>query len=322
MVFLAFTQHFSLPLTNPVLIFSLILFIILFAPLLLNRLNIPHLIGLIIAGNLMNRDSSIILFGTVGLLYIMFLAGLEIDMEEFLKNKWKSIYFGLLTFSIPMFLGTYGALYVLGYRQSSAILLASMFASHTLLAYPIISKMGLARNKIVGIAIGGTMITDTLALMVLAIIVGVSHGTVDATFWWRLGISFTIATIIILIGFPILARWFLKKYSDNISQYIFILALVFLGGFMAELAGLEAIIGAFMAGLSLNKLIPRTSSLMNRIEFVGNALFIPFFLIGVGMLINVAAFFNDWETIKVAAFMVSVALAAKYLAAWITQKTL
>lgn len=328
MVFLAFTKQFSLPLTNPVLIFSLILFIILFAPLLLNRLNIPHLIGLIIAGiiigphglNLMNRDSSIILFGTVGLLYIFFLAGIEIDMNAFLKDKWKSLFFGLATFSIPMVMGTFLALHILNFSWPTSVLLASMFASHTLLAYPIISKMGLARNKAVGIAVGGTVITDTLALLVLAIIVAMAHGNMDGIFWWRLGLSFVAAMAFILMVFPLIARWFLKKYHDQVSQYIFFLALVFMGGFLAELAGMEAIIGAFMAGLSLNRLIPRTSPLMSKIEFVGNALFIPFFLIGVGMLIDVRAFTTGTETLKVAAVMIFVAIVAKYLAAWITQK--
>jgi len=320
--------EFTLPLKNPVLLFSLILFIILFAPIILNRLRIPHLIGLIIAGaligpnglNLMLRDSSIVLFGTVGLLYIMFLAGLEIDLGQFKKNSGKSLVFGLLTFIIPMTLGIAGGLYLLEFSLPTSVLLASMFASHTLIAYPIISKLGVAKNRAVTITVGGTMITDTLALLVLAAIAGMSNGTADQAFWIQLSISVVIFGLVVMFGFPIIGRWFFKRFDDSISQYIFVLAMVFLGGFAAEAAGIEAIIGAFLAGLALNRLIPHTSALMNRIEFVGNALFIPFFLIGVGMLIDYQAFIKDFETIKVAVVMTVTAMTAKFTAAWITQK--
>jgi Kef-type K+ transport system membrane component KefB len=321
--------NFSLPWSNPVLIFSSILFIILFAPILLNRIKIPQLIGLILAGavigpngiNLLERDSSVVLFGTVGLLYIMFLAGLEIDLADFKKNSSKSVIFGLYTFSIPMILGTLGGIYILDFSVMTSVLLASMFASHTLIAYPIISKMGVIKNKAVNITVGGTMITDTLALLVLAVIVGMSAGELTNDFWVRLSVSVVIFALIIVFIFPMLARWFFKRNDDNISQYIFVLALVFLGAFLAEAAGIEAIIGAFLAGLALNKLIPHTSPLMNRIEFVGNALFIPFFLIGVGMLIDFRVFYSDIETIIVATTMTVIATLSKFLAALITQKT-
>lgn len=319
----------KLPLTNPVLLFALILFIILFAPIILNKLKIPHLIGLIVAGaiigpnglNLMLRNSSIILFGTVGLLYIMFLAGLEINLADFKKNSKKSLVFGLYTFIIPMTLGTLTSIYFLEFSIPTSLLLASMFASHTLIAYPIISKLGVTRNRAVNITVGGTLITDTLALLVLAAIAGMSTGEVNQTFWLRLGISVVVFGLIVMLVFPIIGRWFFKRFDDSISQYIFVLGMVFLGAFLAESAGIEAIIGAFLAGLALNRLIPHTSPLMNRIDFVGNALFIPFFLIGVGMLIDYRVFFKDLETIKVAITMVVVATTAKFLAAWLTQKT-
>lgn len=331
MTFIAILSAFdlTLPLKNPVLIFSLILFIILFAPLILNRLKIPHLIGLIIAGaligpnglNLILRDSSIILFGTVGLLYIMFLAGLEIDLADFKKNSTKSLVFGLYTFIIPMTIGTIGGLYLLNFNILTSVLLASMFASHTLIAYPIISKLGVAKNRAVNITVGGTMITDTLALLVLAAIAGMATGDVDKSFWIRLSLSVLAFSAVVVFVFPVIARWFFKHFDDNISQYIFVLAMVFLGAFLAEAAGIEAIIGAFLVGLSLNRLIPHTSPLMNRVEFVGNALFIPFFLIGVGMLIDYRVFFKDLETIKVAAVMVIIATLSKFIAAWLTQKS-
>jgi Kef-type K+ transport system membrane component KefB len=319
----------TLPLTNPILKFLVILLIILFAPLLLNKLRIPHLLGLIIAGaiigphsiNLLERDSSIILSGTAGLLYIMFLAGLEIDLNEFRKNSSKSLVFGLYTFAIPMGIGLWASLYLLHFSMLSSILLASMFASHTLIAYPLISKLGVAKNRAVQIAVGGTMITDTLALLVLAVIVKMTAGEVNAEFWTRLTMSVLLFGAAVLLGFPVVGRWFFKRYDDSVSQYIFVLSMVFLGAVMAELAGVEAIIGAFLAGLSLNRLIPQTSALMNRIEFVGNAIFIPFFLIGVGMLVDFESFVKDQETILVALVMTVVATFSKFAAAWLAQKT-
>ena len=287
------------------------------------------MLGLIIAGaiigpngfNLVLRDSSIILSGTAGLLYIMFLAGLEIDLGDFKKNKWKSLTFGMYTFLVPMALGTLVGLYVLNFSMLTSILLASMFASHTLIAYPIISKLGITKDKAVGITVGGTMITDTLALLVLTVIVEMAVGDVDDWFWYRLGAAIILFFAFVMIVFPIVGRWFFKRCEDNVSQYIFVLVMVFLGAYLAELAGLESIIGAFLAGMALNRLIPSTSPLMNRVEFVGNAIFIPFFLIGVGMLIDYRAFFTNWDTIKVGAVMIVVATVAKFGAAWLTQKT-
>ncbi len=326
---LASTIDFTLPLADPVLKFLLILLIILAAPLLLNKLRIPHLLGLIIAGaiigphgfNLVLRDSSIILSGTAGLLYIMFLAGLEIDMADFKRNSTKSLAFGMYTFLIPMILGTVVGIWVLRFNVLTSVLLACMFASHTLIAYPIISKLGISKNKAVSITVGGTMITDTLALLVLTIIVGMATGQVNDMFWIRLGVSILIFALIVLFGFPFIGRWFFKHVHDNISQYIFVLVMVFLGSFLAQVAGMEAIIGAFLSGLALNRLIPQSSPLMNRVEFVGNAIFIPFFLLGVGMLIDYRTFFTSFETIKVGLIMIIVATAAKYIAAWMTQKT-
>ena len=326
---LPFVISHELPLTDPVLKFLLILVIILSATLLLNKLKIPHLLGLIIAGaiigpnglNLVLRDSSIILSGTAGLLYIMFLAGLEIDMGDFKKNSGRSFVFGMYTFLIPMALGIVAGLYVLHFSMETSILLASMFASHTLIAYPIISKLGITKDKSVTITVGGTMITDMLALLVLTVIVGMATGVIGEHFWTRLSISIVIFVLFVVIAFPIAGRWFFKHVQDSISQYIFVLVMVFLGAYLAELAGIESIIGSFLAGLSLNRLIPRSSPLMHRVEFIGNSIFIPFFLIGVGMLIDYRAFFTSFDTIKVGIVMIIVATIAKYAAAWLTQKT-
>lgn len=319
---------FSLPLQNPVIIFSLVLFIILFAPILFNKIKVPHIIGLIVAGvivgpyglNLLKRDSSIVLFGTVGLLYIMFLAGLEIDLAEFKKNRKRILVFGLLTFIFPLVFGTLASYYLLGYGFLSSLLLASMFSTHTLVSYPIASKYGVIRNRAVSMTVGGTMITDILALLILAGIAGMTKEDVSSVFWVQLGVSTLIFVGIVFAVFPIVIRWFFKHFDDSISQYIFVLAMVFLASFLAEVAGIEAIIGAFFSGLVLNKFVPHSSPLMNRIDFVGNALFIPFFLISVGMLVDVTVLVKGWGALKVAGVILFVALATKYLAAWLTQK--
>jgi Kef-type K+ transport system membrane component KefB len=321
-------MNLSVPLEDPVIIFSVVLFIILFAPILFNRIKVPHIIGLIISGiivgpyglGLLSRDSSIVLFGTVGLLYIMFLAGLEIDLAEFRKNRNKIIVFGLTTFLLPLITGTLASYYLLGYGFLSSLLLASMFSTHTLVSYPIVSKYGVTRNRAINMTVGGTMITDILALLILAGVAGVSKDDVSSAFWFQLGLSFFVFVGVVMLVFPMICRWFFKRFDDSISQYIFVLAMVFLASFMAELAGVEAIIGAFFSGLVLNKFVPHSSPLMNRIDFVGNALFIPFFLISVGMLVDISVLANGWGALKVAGVILVVALASKYLAAWITQK--
>lgn len=319
--------HMELPLADPVLKFLVILLIILIIPIISDKIKIPHLLGMIIAGvligphgfNLLVRDSSIILSGTTGLLYIMFLAGLEIDMNDFKNNATKSITLGLYGFFVPMILGTLTGYYLLKFSLMTSVLLSSMFASHTLITYPIVSKLGISKNRAVNISVGSTLITNTLALLILAVIVGMTSGEIDSFFWLKLSVSFIIFTLIILYVFPKIARWFFKRFHDNVSQYIFVLFMVFLGAVLSKAAGIEAIIGAFLAGLALNRLIPQTSPLMNRIDFVGNAIFIPFFLIGVGMLIDYRAF-TSMESILVALTMTVIATLGKLIAAWLTQK--
>ncbi len=319
----------SFPLHNPTLIFGVVMAIILLAPLLLKRLHIPSIIVLILAGvalgphgvHLIAHDESFELFGRVGLLYIMFLSGLEIDINDFKKNRHKSFVFGLYTFLIPMGLGIVTGMYILDFSFIASTLLASMYASHTLMAYPIVSRYGLSKNQSVNITIGGTMVTVTLSLIILAAITGMYKGTVDAWFWIRFLLMSTLFCIFVLFAVPKIASWFFKRYHDSILQYSFVLGAVALSSYLAELAGLEGILGAFLVGLSLNKLIPNLSPLMNRINFVGNALFIPFFLISVGMLVNLRVFVQGWDTLLVALVMTIVATFSKWLAAYFTQKT-
>lgn len=319
----------TLPLADPILKNLLILGIILFSPIILNKLRIPNLLGLILAGafigphgfHLIERDSSIIVSGTTGLLYIMFLAGLEIDLVDFYRNKSKGVVFGLYTFLAPMILVFVTVYYGFGLSISASILIASMLASHTLITYPLASKLGAAKNRVVNITVGGTMITDVLSLLTLAVIVDLFVGESNGTFWIRFSVSAILFGVIVLYIFPIIARWFFKRFDDNILQYIFVLLIVFISSMLAGLSGMEPIIGAFFAGLALNRLIPKTSPLMNRVEFVGNAVFIPYFLIGVGMLIDYSAFFAGVETIKMGVVLTLVGTFSKYISAWLTQKT-
>lgn len=324
-----FGLNIHFPVTDPTWIFFLVLIIILFAPMILGRLRIPHIIGMILAGvlvgkygfNILERDSSFELFGKVGLYYIMFLAGLEMDMDDFKKNKTKGLVFGLFTFLIPMALGIWSSMSLLDYGLVTSILLASMYASHTLIAYPIISRYGLSRQRTVSITIGGTAVTVVLALMVLAVIGGMYKGEDVGGLFWAILLGKVLALFgLIIFLMPRISRWFFRTYEDAVMQFVFVLAMVFLGGGLMELVGMEGILGAFLAGLVLNRFVPHVSPLMNRLEFVGNALFIPYFLIGVGMIIDVRCLFTQGEALKVAVVMTVVATFSKWLAAWITQK--
>jgi Kef-type K+ transport system membrane component KefB len=290
-------REFERPLQSPVLVFSLILFIILLSPIVLKKLNIPSIIGLIISGvligphglNILEENSAIELFSTIGLLYIMFIAGLDLDMSQFKTNRNRSLIFGLFTFAIPIIVGYPVCRYVLGYDFNASFLTASMFATHTLVAYPIVSKLGISKNQAVAITVGGTILTDTAVLIILAVIMSNSQGSLNSDFWIRMGISLSVFAFVMFFIIPRVAKWFFQKLeSEKHSHYIFVLSVVFFAAFLAEVAGVEKIIGAFIAGLALNRLIPHSSPLMNRIEFIGNSLFIPFFLISVGMIVDIS----------------------------------
>lgn len=318
----------KLPITDPTWIFLLVLLIILFAPILLTKLRIPHIIGMILAGlaigehgfNILVRDSSFELFGKVGVYYIMFLAGLEMNMADFKKNRGKAVALGLLAFIVPISIGMVTNVLLLKYSLITSILLASMYASHTLVAYPIVIRYGISRQRSVSIAVGGTAVTDTLTLLVLAVISGVFKGEAGGLFWLWLVVRFVVLAMLIMYFLPRVGRWFFRRYDDNVMQYIFVLAMVFLGAGLMELIGMEGILGAFLVGLVLNRLIPHVSPLMSHLEFVGNALFIPYFLIGVGMLIDVKVIFGGGDALKVAGVMIVVALGGKWIASWLTQK--
>lgn len=320
----------TFPLNDPIPIFVIVLFIILLAPILLRKLRIPSIIGLILAGMAIGdhgfnivAKGSIDLLGNAGLLYIMFLAGLELDMAEFKKNRHKSLVFGCFTFAIPLILGFALCYYLLQFNFLASLLVSSMFATHTLVAYPLASRMGITKNEAVTTTVGGTIITDTAVLLILAVITGSIEGDLDRQFWLRLSAMLLVFVFVVLIGFPYIGRWFFKKIKDDqTTHFIFVFALVFLGALLAELAGVEGIIGAFLAGLALNQLIPQTSALMNRIEFAGNALFIPFFLISVGMLVDLKVLLKGNQALIIAGALTAMAVSTKWLAALISQKIL
>jgi len=318
------------PFHSSVLIFAVILFIILLAPILLRGLKIPGIIGLILSGLIIGphglgwieKNAAVDLFSTIGLLYIMFLAGLELDLKEFKTNKHKSLVFGFFTFIIPMALGFPVCRYLLGLDFNASLLVASMFSTHTLVTYPIVSRMGISRHEAVAVTVGGTMLTDTAVLVLFAVIVGSVKGEINAHFWYSFGVSVVLFLLVVFLLIPLLTSWFLKKLEgEKRAHFIFILSMVFFSAFLSEVAGLEPIIGAFAAGIALNKFVPRTSSLMNRLEFVGNSIFIPFFLISVGMLINLKVIGNGTAAWIIAGTLTFVAIIGKYLAALITSVT-
>lgn len=327
--FQAFHEFFShyLPVKNPVLILALTLLIILFAPLILKRLRIPGIIGLIIAGviigpntlHIIEKSTSFELFSKTGLLYIMFLAGLEIDMQEYKQNRSKSIVFGAFTFFIPITIGYVVCIYIFHFTMWPALLLASMFSTHTLLSYPIVSNMGIVKNRAVQVSFGGTIITDSAVLILLGVITNMVGGEINSMFWIRLVLSLGLLCFAVLYLLPKVSRWFFRNIEgQGSSQYIYVLAMVFISGFFSELAGVEPIIGAFLAGLALNRVIPHSSVLMNRIIFIGNTLFIPFFLISAGMLVDFSVFLKGTNALIFAGILSLTALVTKWMAAQVT----
>lgn len=316
-------QYF--PITDPTLIFFVVLLMILLSPIIMGRLRIPHIIGMVLAGvivgkyglNILERDASFELFGRVGLYYIMFLAGLEMDMEGLKKNRTRVIVFGLLTFLVPFAMTYFMGVSLLSYTPLAALLLSAIMASNTLISYPIVGRYGLTRHTSSTLSVGSSMMALFMALIVMASIVNSFQGEGGIGFWVLFVVKFFVYSIGLILVIPRLTRWFLRRYSDAVMQFIFILAVVFLSAALSDAIGLEGIFGAFLSGLILNRFIPRVSPLMNRIEFTGNALFIPYFLIGVGMLINVRLLFQGTHILWVVFCLVLFGTLGKAIAAYL-----
>lgn len=321
---LDFSQY--LPITSPTLIFFVVLFIILIAPIVMGKLRIPHIIGMVLAGivigpyglNILERDSSFELFGRVGLLYIMFLAGIEMDMEGLKKDLGKVTVFGLLTCFVPFILTYLSCVWYLGYPSLASLLLGCIMASNTLVAYPIVVRYGLQRSTVTTLSVGASMLSLLIALVVTAALVGSMSGDTGTLFWVMFFVKFVVWCIAMTWLIRHMTRWFLRRYSDSVMQYIFVLAVMFISAATCELIGLEGILGAFVSGLVLNRFIPNISPLMNRIEFIGNAIFIPYFLIGVGMLINAGLLLEGGNTILVVACICIFGTLGKAIAAFLT----
>ena len=300
------------PITDPTLIFFVVMLIILFAPIIMGKLRIPHIIGMVLAGvavgkygfNILARDDSFELFGKVGLYYIMFLASLEMDMEGVKRNKGRFLGFGLLTFALPLVLTYFASISLLHYSVFASLLLGCLMASNTLIAYPIVGRYGLQRKPSVTLSVGSSMISLLMALVALTAIVASYGGETSVWFWLLFVGKFVGYCVAMFLLIPRFTRWFLRRYSDAVMQFIFVMSMLFMSAAASEVVGLEGIIGAFVAGIILNRYIPHVSPLMNRIEFIGNALFIPYFLIGVGMLINVRLLFEG-STIIIAMLVIA-----------------
>lgn len=314
------------PISDPTLIFLVVLLVILLAPIVMGKLRIPHIIGMVLAGvllgehglNILDRDNSFELFGNVGLYYIMFLAALEMDVEGVKKNKYRMLTFGLLTFAIPLALVYVSSVSILRYSVMSSLLLGCIMASNTLVAYPIVSRYGLQRKPSVMLSVGSTMLSLLLALTLLAGIVASYQSDANLTFWLFFALKFAVYCVAMIMLIPRLTRWFLRSYSDAVMQYVFVMLMMFMSAALSAAVGFEGIFGAFFAGLILNRYIPAVSPLMNRIEFIGNALFIPYFLIGVGMLINLRGLFSGGSILLILFVITVMGTLGKLLAAYVS----
>ncbi len=316
------THYF--PITDPTLIFFVVLLIVLFAPIIMGKLRIPHIIGMVLAGiiigkyglNILERDSSFELFGRVGLYYIMFLAALEMDMEGMKKNKSRLLIYGLLTCFVPFTLTYLMSINLLHYSTKASLLLSCIMASNTLIAYPIVSRFGLQQKPSVTLSVGSSMLSLLIALVILAGLVASFSEHDGVLFWIFFATKFAAYCGFMIFLIPRLTRWFLRRYSDAVMQFIFVMAMLFMSAALSQIVGIEGVFGAFFAGLILNRYIPHISPLMNRLEFIGNALFIPYFLIGVGMLINVNLLFQGGHILWVIFCIVFFGTLGKAIAAY------
>lgn len=326
-LFFPLSSELSPPFSDPIVIVGLAMVIFLTAPLVLQRYRLPGIVGIILVGaaigpnalHLLERDATIQLLGTVGLLYLMFIAGLEINLRQFVQYKDRSIVFGLLSFLIPQAIGTIAGIALFDLSFAAASLFAAIFSSHTLLAYPIAARLGIVNNEAVTVAVGGTILTDTLALLVLAVVLASADGGLTTAFWLQLTIGLLLFFVGVWFIVPRIGQWFFRRYAaESYLEFLFVMVVLFACAFLAELAGVEAIIGAFLAGLALNRLIPERGLLMNRIEFAGNAIFIPFFLLSVGMLVDLSTVMDGPQTLSIAAALIGFVLITKFVAAWMT----
>lgn len=313
--------------TNPLAIISLVLTTILLVPMICRKIRIPSIVGFILVGilvgqhgfGLLQNGVAIQTLGMIGMLYIMLQAGIEVDVNDFRQQRTHAVIFGFYSFVLPFGLGLVTSL-LLGYNWVTSALLGAMYGSHTLMTYPIVSRYGVQKNQAANIAIGGTMLSISLSLLVLAFLKSNFVFANDSSTWAMLG-RIALALLHILVIFPKVAQRFFKRWSDPTSGFLIVMTLMVVSAWMADWAGLEGILGAFMCGVAMNRLVPNLSPVMQRINFVGNNLFVPLFLLGVGMMIDVSVFWSGWMTIFIAVVMIATKLVGKWSAAWLAQKS-
>ena len=321
---MSFQQLF--PVTDSIWICFVVLTLVLFVPMLCKRLRFPQIAGLIVIGtiigpgllNILYITPEIRFFSRIGLLFIMFFAGLDIDLEEMKRNKLWGAIFGVTTFALPWTLCYIAGLYFLGLSARSAAVTACIMGSHTLISYPVISRYGLGRRKSVTISVAGALVAILLALIVYAVVMS-THG--DSEFnplWFTLKIAVYIAAVILI--YPRMARTFFHRVTNSFSHFLFVMILLALSCGLAQIIGLDSIVGAFLAGIVLNRYIPKSSPLMNRLDFVGNTLFVPLFLLGTGMMIDLSNMTEGWLFLTAFGILFTVGTIGKWIAALVVQK--
>ncbi len=316
----------SIPLEDPVLIFTLAILVFLLAPLVIRRAGLPGIVGIVLVGavigpggiGILDDVSAIILLGEVGLIYLLFTVGLDLDLQGFKRSPDDAALFGLLSFGLPFILGSVGGYYLVGLDPLASLLLAAVFASHTLLAYPVVNRFGINKNEAITAVFGGILFTDTLALIVLALVLGADEGAFGVGLVTEITISLVLLFGLTWLIVPRVGRWFFRTFTEeSYFEFLFVITAFFLAASLAEMLGLAGILGAFVAGLALNRLIPGGGTLQNRIEFAGNAFFIPFFLLYVGTLVELGVILDGFRTIGIALFIIGIMVLTKAAAAWL-----
>lgn len=313
--------------TNPLAIIALVLACILLVPMVCRKIRIPSIVGFIIVGiivgpysfNLISGGTTIQTLGKIGMLYIMLQAGIEVDINDFRQQRTHALIYGAYSFIFPFLLGLLTSR-LLGFGWVTSTLLGAMYGSHTLMTYPIVSRYGVQKNAAANIAVGGSMLTIALSLFVLAIL---RNNFVYTDSISTLGLLGRIATtLVVILGlFPWMAQRFFKRWTDATSGFLVVMTMMVMAAWLADWSELEGIFGAFLCGVALNRLVPNLSPVMQRINFVGNNLFVPLFLIGVGMMIDISLLWEGWATILIAVVMIATKLTSKWFAAWLAQKS-
>ncbi len=312
---------------KPVGFFLIVMAIILITPLLSERLKLPGIIGIIIGGmligphgfGLLEDNDRIQFLSTIGLVYLMFSAGLEVDINQFMKVRTRALVFGLITFTFPQLMGM-GLGYILGLDWLGMILLGSAFASHTLIAFPILTKLGVTRNEAIAVTTGATVLTDIGAFIILAVVLGAKQGGLSFGYFAQLFVLLTLFTAAIIFGLPRLGKFVFQKLTSRAVEFQFVIVALFVAAFTAELIGVHEVVGAFLAGLAINSMLPRHSPVAGHVLFIGESFFIPVFLLYSGLITDPLTFLKSPQTIVVAIGVTIVAYVSKLIAAWITGK--